>query len=136
MATARRNRLGASITNIALQKLLSKQLPCGMLTSAAQEASGLMRCIRVLAAGITNPFGDHRTVTQAFPAAISSEDSDPFLMCDNYAFVSDGIETDPDRFPVAWHPHRGMDIVSYLKTGQGRHGDSMGNRESFATPGA
>ena len=42
---------------------------------------------------------------------------------------------DPDRFPVNWHPHRGMDILSYLKTGVGRHGDSMGNRENFETPG-
>lgn len=34
-----------------------------------------------------------------------------------------------------WHPHRGMDILSYLRTGVGRHGDSLGNREEYATPG-
>ena len=27
------------------------------------------------------------------------------------------------------------DIPSYIKTGIGRHGDSMGNREKFETPG-
>ena len=42
---------------------------------------------------------------------------------------------DPDHFPVDWHPHRGMDILSYFRTGLGRHGDSLGNRESFETPG-
>ncbi|KAK3277189.1 hypothetical protein CYMTET_14789 [Cymbomonas tetramitiformis] len=95
----------------------------------------MMQLLRVVPAGITHPFGDHRAVTQAFPAAIPSEQSDPFLMCDSYASESKGVQNDPDSFDVAWHPHRGMDILSYLKTGVGRHGDSMGNRETFATPG-
>jgi redox-sensitive bicupin YhaK (pirin superfamily) len=73
---------------------------------------------------------------QAFPSAFSSEESDPFLMCDHYGpTISKGAITDPDDFPIGWHPHRGMDICSYLVTGTGRHADSMGNRGSFATPG-
>lgn len=43
--------------------------------------------------------------------------------------------TDPDEFPVGWHPHRGMDLCSYVISGKGRHADSMGNRGSFPTPG-
>ncbi len=34
-----------------------------------------------------------------------------------------------------WHPHRGFDIASYLKSGVGRHADSLGNRETYETPG-
>ena len=28
---------------------------------------------------------------------------------------------------VGWHPHRGFDILSYIKQGRGSHADSMGN---------
>lgn len=48
---------------------------------------------------------------------------------------SKGRETDPDAFEVGWHPHRGMDICTYLIEGTGRHADSLGNREMFASPG-
>jgi redox-sensitive bicupin YhaK (pirin superfamily) len=86
--------------------------------------------------GITHPFGDHRSVKQAFPAGINSKLSDPFLMCDYFDMQeSTGPASDPDEFPVGWHPHRGFDIASYLKSGLGRHGDSLGNRETFETPG-
>jgi len=91
---------------------------------------------KIAAQGITHPFGDHRTVNQAFPSAIPSEQSDPFLMCDYFDLVeSRGKAKDEDDFPVNWHPHRGMDIASYLRTGQGRHADSLGNRETFDSPG-
>jgi len=42
----------------------------------------------------------------------------------------------PDSFTVPWHPHRGQDILTYLIQGVGRHADSLGNRETYATPGA
>jgi len=85
--------------------------------------------------GITHPFGDHRAVKQAFPSAIPAVQSDPFLMCDYFDMPSQGKAKHEDDFPVGWHPHRGMDIASYLKKGTGRHGDSLGNRETFPTPG-
>ena len=93
---------------------------------------------------------------QPFPAAISERDADPFLMCDEFGpTVSSGKETDPaarpfkslsnrllqlalhfeDRFPVGWHPHMGMDIMTYIREGRGRHADSLGNREEFDSPG-
>lgn len=56
-------------------------------------------------------------------------------MCDDFSFVAEKTITNPDEFPVNWHPHRGMDLLSYMKKGLGRHGDSMGNRETFETPG-
>lgn len=86
--------------------------------------------------GITHPFGDHRSVKQAFPAAITSERSDPFLMCDYFDMVeTEDMARHDDSFPIGWHPHRGMDIATYLREGTGRHADSLGNRETFDSPG-
>ena len=45
------------------------------------------------------------------------------------------IETNPDVFPVQWHPHRGFDLCTYLIKGTGRHADSLGNRNNFQSPG-
>jgi redox-sensitive bicupin YhaK (pirin superfamily) len=96
----------------------------------------LMGIKNIVKEGITRPFGDARTVKQAFPAAINSHESDPFLMCDYFDVTeSKGKAQHDDDFPVDWHPHRGFDIASYLKTGIGRHGDSLGHRGTFDTPG-
>ncbi|RLO00259.1 hypothetical protein DYB28_007780, partial [Aphanomyces astaci] len=59
-----------------------------------------MPLIRIANAGKVHPFGDERTVHQAFPAGIPSAESDPFLMCDSFAFASEGISSDPDYFPI------------------------------------
>ncbi|HUW42038.1 MAG TPA: pirin family protein [Rectinemataceae bacterium] len=48
---------------------------------------------------------------------------DPFLLLD--AFGSDKTEEYIAGFP--WHPHRGIETVTYLLEGRVRHGDSMGN---------
>jgi redox-sensitive bicupin YhaK (pirin superfamily) len=57
-------------------------------------------------------------------------------MCDEIGpVVSQGKSEDPDHFPVGWHPHFGMDILSYQKQGTGRHADSLGNRGEFRSPG-
>ena len=85
----------------------------------------------------THPTGDPKfSVMQAFPATVAAAESDPFLMCDHFGpTLSKGVAKHPDEFPIPWHPHRGMDILTYLTRGVGRHGDSLGNREEFATPG-
>jgi redox-sensitive bicupin YhaK (pirin superfamily) len=100
------------------------------------SAKRLMRVLDIQMARTTHPTGDPKfAVKQSFPAAFDEVQSDPFLMCDYFSSKSAGVETDPDSFPVRWHPHRGMDICTYMKAGVGRHGDSLGNRETFATPG-
>ena len=82
------------------------------------RTTGLMAIQQVTKHGITHPFGDHRTVKQAFPSAIPSEQSDPFLMCDYFDMKeTKGKAKHEDDFPVGWHPHQGMDIASYLKKG-------------------
>ncbi|SHE97682.1 pirin family protein [Alkalibacter saccharofermentans] len=51
------------------------------------------------------------------------EDLDPFLLLD--AFDS----TDPNDYikGFPWHPHRGIETVTYLLEGKIEHGDSLGN---------
>ena len=84
---------------------------------------------------IAHPFGDARTVAQAFPGAVPAEVADPFLMCDYFSSVEQNGPSPPDVYPVNWHPHAGIDLLSYMKEGFGRHADSMGNRETFQSPG-
>lgn len=52
------------------------------------------------------------------------KDFDPFLMLD--AFDS----TDPDDYikGFPWHPHRGIETITYLIQGDIEHGDSLGNK--------
>lgn len=52
------------------------------------------------------------------------EDFDPFLMLD--AFDHDDPSKYTKGFP--WHPHRGIETVTYLLEGEIDHGDSLGNR--------
>jgi redox-sensitive bicupin YhaK (pirin superfamily) len=49
---------------------------------------------------------------------------DPFLLLDH--FGSDDPKDYIKGFP--WHPHRGMETVTYMWTGEVEHGDSMGNK--------
>lgn len=55
------------------------------------------------------------------------KDFDPFLMLD--AFDS----TDPADYTKGfpWHPHRGIETVTYLISGDIEHGDSLGNKGSI-----
>ncbi len=49
---------------------------------------------------------------------------DPFLMMDD--FHSDNPDDYIAGFP--WHPHRGIETVTYMLGGNVEHGDSMGNK--------
>jgi len=49
---------------------------------------------------------------------------DPFLMLDD--FRSDNPEDYLNGFP--WHPHRGIETITYILRGDVEHGDSMGNK--------
>ncbi len=50
-------------------------------------------------------------------------DFDPFLLLDHFK------STDPDDFMAGfpWHPHRGIETVTYMISGSVEHGDSIGN---------
>jgi redox-sensitive bicupin YhaK (pirin superfamily) len=49
---------------------------------------------------------------------------DPFLMLDDFR------SHNPDHYKAGfpWHPHRGIETITYMLEGEVEHGDSMGNR--------
>jgi redox-sensitive bicupin YhaK (pirin superfamily) len=57
----------------------------------------------------------------------NTADFDPFLLLDD--FRNDVPEDYLAGFP--WHPHRGIETITYVLAGTVEHGDSMGNRGSI-----
>jgi quercetin 2,3-dioxygenase len=53
-----------------------------------------------------------------------TEEFDPFLLFDD--FRNDHPQEYLAGFP--WHPHRGIETITYVLTGEVEHGDSLGNR--------
>lgn len=58
----------------------------------------------------------------------NTTDFDPFLLFDD--FRNDIPEDYLAGFP--WHPHRGIETITYVLAGAVEHGDSMGNRGAIA----
>ena len=53
--------------------------------------------------------------------------ADPFLLFDD--FRNDRPQDYLAGFP--WHPHRGIETITYVLSGTVEHGDSLGNRGSL-----
>ena len=55
-------------------------------------------------------------------------DFDPFLMLDSFD------STDPSDYTAGfpWHPHRGIETITYLISGRIEHMDSLGNKGEIA----
>src|SRR6186713_3031022 len=54
----------------------------------------------------------------------TTSDFDPFLLFDD--FRNDNPDAYLAGFP--WHPHRGIETITYVLAGTVEHGDSLGNR--------
>jgi redox-sensitive bicupin YhaK (pirin superfamily) len=54
----------------------------------------------------------------------STEEFDPFLLFDDFR------NENPDDYMAGfpWHPHRGIETITYVLAGAVSHGDSLGNR--------
>jgi quercetin 2,3-dioxygenase len=59
----------------------------------------------------------------------NTTDFDPFLLLDD--FRNERPEDYLAGFP--WHPHRGIETITYVLAGTVEHGDSMGNRGVIAS---
>jgi len=57
----------------------------------------------------------------------NTEDFDPFLLFDD--FRNERPEDFLKGFP--WHPHRGIETITYVLAGSSEHGDSLGNTGSL-----
>ena len=54
----------------------------------------------------------------------ATEEFDPFLLLDDFR----NERPDDYRAGFPWHPHRGIETVTYVLAGTVEHGDSLGNR--------
>jgi redox-sensitive bicupin YhaK (pirin superfamily) len=59
----------------------------------------------------------------------NTEEFDPFLLLDD--FRNENPEDYLAGFP--WHPHRGIETITYVLSGSVRHGDSLGNQGSLGS---
>ncbi len=59
----------------------------------------------------------------------NTTDFDPFLLLDDFR------NDDPDDYRAGfpWHPHRGIETITYVLAGTVAHGDSLGNRGSLGS---
>jgi hypothetical protein len=58
-----------------------------------------------------------------------TDEFDPFLLLDDFR------NDNPDQYLAGfpWHPHRGMETITYVLAGNVDHGDSLGNRGTLGS---
>ena len=87
-----------------------------------------IRPVKSVTTGTPTVEGAGVNLSRAFGFGKTS-DFDPFLLFDD--FRNDRPADYLAGFP--WHPHRGIETITYVLAGQVEHGDSMGNRGVIGT---
>lgn len=85
-----------------------------------------VRTIRKIVTGVQTEDGAGVKLVRVIGRG-DTKDFDPFLMLD--AFDSVNPNDYIKGFP--WHPHRGIETITYLIQGDIQHGDSLGNKGSI-----
>jgi quercetin 2,3-dioxygenase len=85
-----------------------------------------IRTIKKIITGVNTTDGAGVRLVRVFGHG-DTKDFDPFLMMD--AFDSSNSKDYIRGFP--WHPHRGIETITYLLNGNIEHGDSLGNKGSI-----
>src|SRR6476619_359056 len=97
-----------------------------MRSVVRSEASMSVRPVKKLITAKPTREGAGVHLRRAFGFGETS-DFDPFLLLDD--FRNDIPEEYLAGFP--WHPHRGIETITYVLAGTVEHGDSLGNRGSI-----
>src|SRR5947207_10528694 len=82
-----------------------------------------LRPVKTIRQSVPTMEGAGVQLRRAFGFGATSE-FDPFLLLDDFR------NDDPDAYVAGfpWHPHRGIETITYVLAGEVEHGDSMGNR--------
>ena len=115
-----------------------------MLHATAEKFSQrTLHVAKVVNAVISYPTGDPSfAVQEAFSGrdTLSAESISPFLLAHDFGTPTKDLSKGqpaadpgppamgehPERI-TGWHPHKGFDIITYMKEGRGLHADSLGN---------
>ncbi|HNY10205.1 MAG TPA: pirin family protein [Candidatus Wallbacteria bacterium] len=82
-----------------------------------------IRRVKKIVTGVKATDGAGVRLTRVFGNG-DVKDFDPFLMLDAF----DSLNPDDYTKGFPWHPHRGIETITYLVSGKIEHGDSLGNK--------
>ncbi len=93
-----------------------------------EKINGRIKQINYIIKGVETKDGAGVRLKRIFGGPNTVNITDPFLLLDH--FGSDRIEDYISGFP--WHPHRGIETITYLLSGKVEHRDSTDHRGTIS----